>query len=188
MILTCNATYFIVTFLLNLPVHHRYWDVTPSGLQQYEVRLMHEVYGVDLNNKTCGCRSWQLTGIPCLHVIAAILFLNGNAEDYVAFWFTTNMFGSCYRYNVKPVNGADMWPVVDAHTILPPRRRRMPGRPKVNRKKCHTEKEGKHTVSKKGVIPKCGNCHQEGHNKRRCPLLQQGLFSDYIISYFTFKC
>ncbi|CAI9290959.1 unnamed protein product [Lactuca saligna] len=32
---------------------------------------------------------------------------------YVAVWFTTNMFGSCYRYNVKPTNGADMWPETD---------------------------------------------------------------------------
>ncbi|CAI9271593.1 unnamed protein product [Lactuca saligna] len=151
----------------------RYWDVTPSGPQIYEVRQLHEVYAVDLDQRTCGCRAWQLTGIPCVHGIAAIFFLNGNAEEYVAVWFTTNMFGSCYRYNVKPTNGADMWPETGLQSILPPRHRRMPGRPKVNRKKCRTEKEGKHTVSKKGGIPKCGNCHQEGHNRRRCPLLKQ---------------
>ncbi|CAI9294647.1 unnamed protein product [Lactuca saligna] len=106
-------------------------------------------------------KAWQLTGIPCVHGIAAILFLNGNAEEYVAVGFTTNMFGSCYRYNVKPTNGADMWLETGLQSILPPRRSRMPGRPKVNKKKCRTEKEGKHTVSKKGGIPKCGNCHQE---------------------------
>ncbi|KAL4565707.1 hypothetical protein LXL04_029810 [Taraxacum kok-saghyz] len=50
----------------------------------------------------------------------------------------------------------------------------MPGSPKVNRMKCPTEKVGKHSVSKKGTsIPRCGICHQQGHNKRRCPLLNQ---------------
>ena len=139
------------------------------------MKFSHEVYAVHLEHHTCGCRSWQLTGIPCVHAVAAILFLNGNPEDYVAVWYTTSMFGSCYRYPIKPINGPDMWPTVDCNPILPPRRRRMPGRPKVNRRKCPTEKVGKHSVSKKGTsIPRCGNCHQEGHNKRRCPLLNQG--------------
>ncbi|KAL7590858.1 hypothetical protein Lser_V15G33492 [Lactuca serriola] len=124
----------------NLKKAQRYWEVTPSGPQQYEVRLLHEGYGVDLNNRTCACRSWQISGIPCLHAIATILFLNGNVEDYVSVWFTTGMFGSCYRYTIKPINGADLWPTVVANTILPPRRRRLPGRPKVNRKKCLTER------------------------------------------------
>ncbi|KAL4573219.1 hypothetical protein LXL04_020018 [Taraxacum kok-saghyz] len=152
----------------------KYWDVIPSGDQQYEVKFSHEVYAVHLEHHTCGCRSWQLTGIPCVHAVAAILFLNGNPEDYVAVWYTTSMFGSCYRYPIKPINGPDMWPTVDCNPILPPRRRRMPGRPKVNRRKCPTEKVGKHSVSKKWTsIPRCGICHQEGHNKRRCPLLNQ---------------
>ncbi|CAI9291251.1 unnamed protein product [Lactuca saligna] len=36
----------------------RYWDVTPSGPQIYEVRQLHEVYAVDLDQRTCGCRAW----------------------------------------------------------------------------------------------------------------------------------
>ncbi|KAL4554246.1 hypothetical protein LXL04_039646 [Taraxacum kok-saghyz] len=121
----------------------RYWEVTPSGPEQYEVKKAYEQF----------------------------FFFNGNPEDYVAVWFQTKVFSSCYRYTIKPINGADMWPNIDAHTIFPPRRRRLPGRPKVSRKKCPSEKEGRHTVTKKGVVPKCGNCHQSGHNKRRCPLL-----------------
>ncbi|CAI9284859.1 unnamed protein product [Lactuca saligna] len=151
-----------------------YWDVIPSGEEEYEVKLAHEVYAVHLESKTCGCRAWQLSGIPCVHAIAAILYLNGNAEDYVAVWFKTSMFGSCYRYPVKPINGANMWPDVLFDPILPPRRRRMPGRPKVNRMKCPTENEGKHKINKTGMsISRCSNCHQEGHNKRRCPLLKE---------------
>nr|KAJ0199702.1 hypothetical protein LSAT_V11C600310170 [Lactuca sativa] len=99
----------------------RYWDVIPSGEEEYEVKLAHEVYAVHLESKTCGCRAWQLSGIPCVHAIAAILYLNGNVEDYVAVWFKTSMFGSCYRYPVKPINGANMWPDVLFDPILPPR-------------------------------------------------------------------
>ncbi|CAI9289987.1 unnamed protein product [Lactuca saligna] len=152
----------------------RYWDVIPSGEEEYEVKLAHEVYAVHLESKTCGCRAWQLSGIPCVHAIAAILYLNGNVEDYVAVWFKTSLFGSCYRYPVKPINGANMWHDVLFDPILPPRRRRMPGRPKVNRMKCPTENEGRHTINKTGMsISRCSNCHQEGHNKRRCPFLTE---------------
>ncbi|CAI9303295.1 unnamed protein product [Lactuca saligna] len=62
----------------------RYWDVIPSGEEEYEVKLAHEVYAVHLESKTCGCRAWKLSGIPCVHDIVAILCMNGNAKDYVA--------------------------------------------------------------------------------------------------------
>ena len=29
-------------------------------------------YVVNLKEKTCACREWQLRGIPCLHAVAAI--------------------------------------------------------------------------------------------------------------------
>ncbi|CAI9271128.1 unnamed protein product [Lactuca saligna] len=98
----------------------RYWDVTLSGPRIYEVKQLHGVYAIDLDQRTCGCRVWQLTDIPCVHGIAAILFFNGNAEEYVAVWFTTNMFGSCYRYNMEPTNGGNMWPETCIQSILPP--------------------------------------------------------------------
>ncbi|CAI9293752.1 unnamed protein product [Lactuca saligna] len=116
----------------------RYWDVVLSGEQEYEMKLVDEIYAVHLEHKTCGCRYWQLSGIPCVHVIVAILYVNGNAEDYVAVWFKTSMFGSCYRYPVKSINGANIWPDVPCDPVLTYRHRRMSGRPKVNRRKCPT--------------------------------------------------
>nr|KAJ0208375.1 hypothetical protein LSAT_V11C500248030 [Lactuca sativa] len=152
----------------------RYWDVVLSGDQEYEVKLAHKVYAIHLERKTCCCRAWQISGIPCVHAIAAILYLNGNAEDYVVVWFKTSMFGSCYMYHVKPINGANMCHDVLCDPILPPRRRRMPGRHKVNRRKCPTENEGRHTIDNTGMsIARCSKYHQEGHNRRRCPLLTE---------------
>ncbi|CAI9284860.1 unnamed protein product [Lactuca saligna] len=106
--------------------------------------------------------------------LAAILYLNGKCRGLCSRMVLKQMFGSCYRYPVKPINGANMWPDVLFDPILPPRRRRMPGRPKVNRMKCPIENEGKHKINKTGMsISRCSNCHQEGHNKRRCPLLKE---------------
>ncbi|CAI9268136.1 unnamed protein product [Lactuca saligna] len=156
----------------------RFWRVTPSGFHQYESKWLNEVYAIDLHKRTCGCRSWHLTGIPCVHVIYAILCLNGNIEEYVAIWYTTQMFGSCYRYNVKLINGYEMWPLNDMNTILPPKCRRMPGRPKMNRIKCISERSDRHTVSKVWTTSKCSLCFQLGHNKRKCSLNQVNAVDD----------
>nr|KAJ0209863.1 hypothetical protein LSAT_V11C400185160 [Lactuca sativa] len=156
----------------------RFWGVIPSGFHQYESRWLNEVYAVDLHKRTCGCRSWQPTGIPCVHAISAILCLNGNIEEYVANLYTTKMFGRYYKYNVKPINGHEMWLANDMNTILPPKRRRMPGRPKINRKKCISERSDRHTISKVWTTSKCSLCSQPGHNMRKCPLKQLNAVDD----------
>ncbi|CAI9303419.1 unnamed protein product [Lactuca saligna] len=154
--------------------HLRYWYVIPSGVQQFEVRSIHEVYVVYLNQRTCACRGWKLSGIPCIHAMDAISYLNENVEDYVATWFTTEMFGNCYKYTINPLNGSEMWSSWEGQPMLPPKRKRLPGRPKVNRKKAALEKEGRHTISKKGAITKCSICREPGHNKITCPLSKEG--------------
>ncbi|CAH1440593.1 unnamed protein product [Lactuca virosa] len=59
------------------------------------------------------------------------------------------------------------------HTILPPLKRRLPGRPYVKRKRDQAEKElsghTRHTVSRAGIPLRCTICHQTGHNKATCP-------------------
>ncbi|KAL4563609.1 hypothetical protein LXL04_027654 [Taraxacum kok-saghyz] len=100
----------------------RFWQVYASGYEQFEVKNGYDGYVVNLNNRTCGCRAWQLTGIPCVHGVAAISYLNRNHEEYVAEWFTTAMFAKSYMYTIKPLNGSEMWPEVEYTKPLPPKK------------------------------------------------------------------
>ncbi|CAI9292709.1 unnamed protein product [Lactuca saligna] len=125
----------------HLKVKQRLWGVTPCGYQKYEVRFTDVAYGVDLIAKKCACRIWQLTGIPCLHGVAAISYLNHDAEAYVSQSYTTEAYLKCYKYSINPLNSSEMWPDVPYHKPLPPKRRRLPGRPSVKRKRDAIERE-----------------------------------------------
>nr|KAJ0198725.1 hypothetical protein LSAT_V11C600326040 [Lactuca sativa] len=149
------------------------WGVTPCGYQKYEVRFTDVAYGVDLIAKKCACRIWQLTRIPCLHGVAAISYLNHDAETYVSQSYTTEAYLKCYKYSINPLNSSDMWPDVPYHKPLPPKRRRLPSRPSVKRKRDAIEREltgpSRQTVSRRGSLIKCGICKELGHNKKKCP-------------------
>ncbi|KAI3765597.1 hypothetical protein L2E82_15635 [Cichorium intybus] len=139
----------------------------------------------DKNGKSCPFRLWatwmgseesfqikSLNRYPCVHGVACILYLNMDCQDFVSQWFTTNMFLKSYQYNIMPLNGSDMWPQVDYIKPLPPKKRRLPGRPTVKRRRDQEEREDKgrkHKVTKTGAVLRCSICKERGHNKVRCP-------------------
>ncbi|KAL7585933.1 uncharacterized protein LOC111921312 [Lactuca sativa] len=152
----------------------RFWVPYVSGYKEFEVFSGNERYVVDLNQRACGCRSWQLTGIPCVHAVSAISSLNLDVEAFVSNSYTKASFLSSYEYNIHPLNDSSEWPHVEGlHTILPPLKRRLPGRPCVKRKRDQEERElsghTRHTMSRAGIPLRCTICHQTGHNKATCP-------------------
>ena len=67
------------------------------------------------------------------------------------------------------MNRRKMWPKTNYIPPLPPKNRRMPGRPKTKGVRDVSEKGGNHIVSKKGKKISCSLCKVEGHNKKTCP-------------------
>nr|KAJ0191613.1 hypothetical protein LSAT_V11C800397910 [Lactuca sativa] len=142
------------------------------------------LYLLGYNNMRLGLEMmdmlWTLTtthvdvsGIPCVHAVAAISYLNRNAEDYVAPWFHTTMFLTCYNHTINPLNGSSMWPEVTYMKPLPPKKRSLPGRPTIKRKKDQFERESqgkiRHTISKAGAVMRCTICIETGHNRSTFP-------------------
>ena len=58
-----------------------------NGDNGFEVGWRGDTYVVDLRKKTCPCRAWQLTGVPCPHVVCAIHHIEKNPEDYIHEYF-----------------------------------------------------------------------------------------------------
>ncbi|KAJ9539417.1 hypothetical protein OSB04_032150 [Centaurea solstitialis] len=143
----------------------RYWHVYPSGYQEFEVRCNLESFRVNLLNKTCTCRAWQVSGIPCPHSVAAIYHLHKNVDDFLSDNLKKTKFMAAYMYSIRPVGGELFGPKTNNPPPLPPMERRMPGRPSVKRKRSTTESSNavRSTRSRK-----CQKCQQLGHYQSTC--------------------
>ncbi|KAL4564998.1 hypothetical protein LXL04_029079 [Taraxacum kok-saghyz] len=155
----------IIKKLENFGKDYRLWSVYSSGGGVFETRSAHASYCVDLGSWYCTCRLWELSGVPCVHAIAAMYFDHQNPEDFINPVFSIEKFKSSYDTFIQPMNGSNLWHTTPYEKPLPPISRRMPGRPTVNRKR-HASENDNRRPGKRTVM--CKNCQQFGHNKKSC--------------------
>ncbi|GKB14691.1 multidrug resistance-associated protein 5, partial [Tanacetum coccineum] len=97
-------------------------------------------------------------------------------ESYVPAWFKTGMYFVTYHNYVKRVPGMNFWPSQSMYsTVLLPKPRKMPGRPKKKRIRAIGEGGSSTRVSKVGSQGSCSDCKQHGHKKSSCkePVVEQ---------------
>nr|GEW85225.1 hypothetical protein [Tanacetum cinerariifolium] len=127
----------------------RFWQLIPTGGNLFEVRSGSEGFTLDEGKRTCSCRMWQLSGLPCVHATKVIFLINRVPESYVLAWFETNMYYVAYHNYVKPVPGMNFWPGQSMYsTVLPPKPRKMFGMPKKKRIRAIGEGGSSTRVSK----------------------------------------
>ena len=125
------------------------------------------VHVVDLRARTCGCRVWDVTGIPCNHAISVIMKVKQFPEDYVHDFFKKPMYKEAFKYVVYPVPGSEDWPKTNTGDIDPPVFRDRPGRAQTVRRKCEFEVPQPRDSSRVASIT-CSNCKMIGHRYTSC--------------------
>ncbi|KAL0315334.1 UNVERIFIED_CONTAM: hypothetical protein Sradi_5411600 [Sesamum radiatum] len=128
-------------------------------------------HNVDLLSRSCSCRRWDLTSIPCRHTISAIRCRNEVPEDYVHDVYKVSTYLRCYEHAIQEVNGAEVWPKCELPPPLPPKYENKPGRPKKMRRRQPDEPPAAtNTTRLKKCLKslKCGKCGVVGHNARTC--------------------
>ncbi|XP_031095038.1 uncharacterized protein LOC115999322 [Ipomoea triloba] len=146
------------------------WHVDFNGVDGFEVKQGKHQFKVKLLERTCSCRAWDLSGIPCIHAVCAIFDRKKDPVDYVHRCYSKEMYEMTYSHALEPINGELFWPRTDLEEIGAPIPRRMTGRPKKRRNREENEpRHSKTKMSRKGGSISCSMCKESGHNKRYCP-------------------
>ncbi|XP_057457783.1 uncharacterized protein LOC130748575 [Lotus japonicus] len=75
----------------------------------FEVSRDNEKYSVNLESRSCACRRWDLSGIPCAHAVASMWFGRRVPEDYVHSSYRKQTFIDTYSHLILPNNGPKLW-------------------------------------------------------------------------------
>ena len=77
----------------------------PSRRFVYKVDNERERHVVDLVERTCSCRAWDLTRIPCKLRVAAIFMNREKPENYTHPCYYNNAFVETYKTPIPPIPG-----------------------------------------------------------------------------------
>uniref|UniRef100_A0A0D3AH18 SWIM-type domain-containing protein n=1 Tax=Brassica oleracea var. oleracea TaxID=109376 RepID=A0A0D3AH18_BRAOL len=74
----------------------RTYQVLIANEAEFEV-ISHEGNNiVDIRNRCCLCRGWQLYGLPCAHAVAALLSCRQNVHRFTESCFTVATYRKTY--------------------------------------------------------------------------------------------
>ncbi|KAF7844180.1 transposon protein, putative, Mutator sub-class [Senna tora] len=138
----------------------KFCRVKLAGRNLYEVYDGFTRFPVDLVSHTCECKAWQISGLPCKHGPAAIIYTRAKVENFCDAYYSIEKYIRTYFGLVSPLPGLNTLEEID---LLPPPLRRLPGRPKKSRRREKDEAPPSDIRRKLSTI-KCTNCGQLGHN------------------------
>ncbi|KAH9659193.1 SWIM-type domain-containing protein [Citrus sinensis] len=149
----------------------RTYQVLRANEAEFEV-ISHEGTNiVDIRNRCCLCRGWQLYGLPCAHAVAALLSCRQNVHRFTESCFTVATYRKTYSQTIHPIPDKSLWKELsegDANAsksadivIHPPKSLRPPGRPRKKRVRAEDRGRVKRVVH-------CSRCNQTGHFRTTC--------------------
>ncbi|KAG5584951.1 hypothetical protein H5410_045385 [Solanum commersonii] len=96
-------------------------DIYPRIKNNYELieASITDIWAVNLLNRKCSYRKWNLTRLPCKHVIAAIWAKNDEISSYIDDGYKVENYRRIYEFSILPMNGQSMWLQHDNIPSLP---------------------------------------------------------------------
>jgi len=121
---------------------------------------------VNLKERTCSCRAWDVSGLPCKHAIAYITSIPGEKiEDHVDNYYSVQSFRAAYDGTIPSIPDKSMWPKKELSFFLHrPLLKSTAGRRRQNRYKDVAEGGSKGGKGRH----QCPICQQYGHHWYTC--------------------
>lgn len=149
----------------------RTYQVLRANEAEFEVISREGTNIVDIRNRCCLCRGWQLYGLPCAHAVAALLSCRQNVHRFTESCFTVATYRKAYSQTIHPIPDKSLWKELSEGdpnankavqvVIHPPKSLKPPGRPR--KKRVRAEDRGR----EKRVVH-CSRCNQTGHFRTTC--------------------
>ncbi|GMN60452.1 hypothetical protein TIFTF001_029541 [Ficus carica] len=140
-------------------------SVTPRPADQFEYAVTSndgQIWIVDMSERICTCRRFQVDQIPCPHAMAVCNYRRIDPYNYCSNYYTKDYLYSCYADVVHPIGSAEAWDVseeVSLQIVNPPTTKRGLGRPRVRRIPSQGEEH---------EPIRCGRCNGYRHNRQTC--------------------
>ncbi|KAH6780622.1 hypothetical protein C2S52_011859 [Perilla frutescens var. hirtella] len=146
----------------------RAYTVVPTLNSTFKVHDGRQTFIVDLHQKSCKCREFQLDLMSCSHAVAAIMKNGESILDYVSSYYTTHNWRETYEGSVRSLPHQDEW-VVPAHIaqqkVTPLIVTRQAGRPSGRRHPSGAEAANRRRRGPR----KCIICRDPNHTRNNCP-------------------
>ncbi|XP_028093387.1 uncharacterized protein LOC114293509 isoform X2 [Camellia sinensis] len=146
----------------------RMCKITFAGGDEYQVMEGVTVHIVNLLSRSCCCRVWDISGVPCKHAAACISHRRMNIETFCDQAYQRHKFLGAYGDIIHPIHDESMWDEVPEEALKPPILKRLPGRPPNSRRREVGEATPGASDSRRSCTIKCTICKEIGHNKRTC--------------------
>ncbi|KAK6123489.1 hypothetical protein DH2020_042778 [Rehmannia glutinosa] len=134
----------------------------PIDQLTYDVRNGTKNFVVNLDEKTCTCRRFQLEHLPCEHAVAAVKKSGYSIYLFCSLYYTVEYWRATYSDIIYPVPNEVDWEIPENlgfSNVLPPLVRRRCGRTKTKRILSTGEFSQRQ---------KCSRCGATGHNRLTC--------------------
>ncbi|GJW68034.1 transposase, MuDR, MULE transposase domain protein [Tanacetum coccineum] len=165
--LAANMTYEITDWVANKVTKKMMksvsWVVNSVNNYQYQVSDGQYTREVNLQTGICECRKWQLSGIPCGHVIAVTRFMGlTDCVQFVLDWFKKPKYQGTYSESIHFLGNMQLWEFPhNIQKVIPLRMDNAQlGRPK-NTNRIQSQGEEPRVIH-------CSRCKQAGHRHDHC--------------------
>ena len=132
---------------------------------EYEVTGKDNDAIVDLGQRQCSCRVFDLDKLPCVHALAAYEQAGIEVYDLCSNYYKLETWALAYVDTIYPVPQREDWDINEVELlpkVFPPNVPIKRGRRKMNR--IPSVGDGKKWIKR------CGLCGKSGHSKKTCPL------------------
>ncbi|KAH6769130.1 hypothetical protein C2S51_014466 [Perilla frutescens var. frutescens] len=145
----------------------RTYTVVPTLNSTFKVHDGRQTFIVDLHQKSCKCREFQLDLMPCSHAVAAIMKNGESILDYVSSYYTMDNWREIYEGSVRSLPHQGEWVVpnhIAQQKVTPLIMTRQVGRPPGRRHPSRAEAADRRCRGPR----KCSICRDPNHTRNNC--------------------